>query len=193
MLYLARHGQTAYNSERRLQGQRDIPLSEEGVRQAEALAERLFCGGFRFDRLCCSRLSRARDTARVIGERLGLEPTVLGGVEEICLGCFQGHTFDECAKLYPEAFADYLERPGASNAHGGENGRQVMERARAAILKLPEAENGSALIVCHGAVIGYLRAAVLGVPLNNVSELIPANAEIAVFDREAIENLRNYR
>ena len=93
MLYLVRHGQTAYNAERRLQGQLDIPLDDEGRRQAHALAERLYEAGPRFDALYSSRLSRARETARVIGEKLGLEPFVIDGVEEINFGRFQGHTF----------------------------------------------------------------------------------------------------
>ena len=186
MLYLVRHGQTSFNAERRLQGQLDIPLSEEGVRQAHELAERLFYEGPRVDRIYCSRLSRAKDTARVIGQRLGLEPVVIHGVEEINFGCFQGHTFDECAVLFPEAYADYAARLAASNAHGGETGRQVMERARAALLALPEAREGSALVVCHGAVIGYLRAQAAGLPLDDIKELIPGNAEVVELDAKKL-------
>ncbi len=72
MLYLVRHGQTPYNAERRLQGQTDIPLSETGRGQARALGERLKNEGARFDALYCSRLKRARETASIVGEYLGL-------------------------------------------------------------------------------------------------------------------------
>ena len=194
MLYLVRHGKTAYNAEGRLQGQSDIPLSREGRAQAEALAERIKNEGPRVQRIYCSRLSRAEETARIIGRRLGLAPQVINGIEEIAFGCFEGHTFAECAELFPEAYADYLIHLAASNAHGGETGRQVMERARAALLKLPEARDDSAcaLVVCHGAVIGYLRGAALGLPLTDVRELIPGNAEMIEFDEAAMERLKAY-
>lgn len=193
MLYLVRHGETSYNAEKRLQGQLDVPLNEKGVRQAEALGVWLKNRGMKFDALYTSRLSRAYETARMIGDTLGLEPAVIGGVEEIYFGCFQGHTFDECARLYPEAYADYLIHLAASNAHGGETGREVMERAREAILALPEAKDGAALVVCHGAVIGYLRGAVMGRDLTDIKDLIPKNARLVEFGEEALEKLRNYK
>lgn len=189
MLYLVRHGQTPYNAEKRLQGQLDIPLDDTGRQQAEKLAAWLKDSGLAFDALYCSRLSRAKETAETIGRTLGSEPVTIGGVEEIFFGCFQGHTFEECARLYPEAYADFLIHGSDSSAHGGETGRQVMERARDALLELPEAKTGSALVVCHGAVIGYLRAAAMGRKLNDVSDLIPGNAQLVEFDAEAIEKL----
>lgn len=189
MLYLVRHGQTQYNVERRLQGQLDIPLDDTGRGQAKELALQLKESGMRFDSLYCSRLSRARETAETIGSELGMEPIPIDGIEEIYFGRFQGHTFEECAELFPDAYADFMMRGSDSSAHGGETGRQVMERARGALLRLPEAKEGSALVVCHGAVIGYLRAAAMGRKLNNVSDLIPGNAQLVEFDAEAIEKL----
>ena len=190
MLYLVRHGQTAYNAEYRLQGQLDIPLSDKGREQARELGERLKLEGARFDALYCSTLSRARETAKIVGEYLGLEPKPIPGVEEIYFGCFQGHTFAECAELYPEAYADHVARGSDSDAHGGETGRDVLARARAALLALPESRNDEpALVVTHGAVIGFLRAAAKGLPLADIRELIPANAEIVAFDEGMLESL----
>ena len=189
MLYLVRHGQTQYNVERRLQGQLDIPLDDTGRRQAKELALQLKESGMRFDSLYCSRLSRARETAETIGSELCMEPIPIDGIEEIYFGRFQGHTFEECAELFPDAYADFLKRGSDSSAHGGETGRQVMERAREALLKLTEAKTGSALVVCHGAVIGYLRAAASGRALNNVSDLIPGNARLVEFDEEMTDRL----
>lgn len=192
MLYLVRHGQTAYNTERRLQGQLDIPLDERGREQAAELAERLKNEGPRVNKIYCSTLRRAGETARIIGRRLGLTPVSIEGIEEIAFGCFQGHTFDECARLFPEKYADYLIFGSASTAHGGESGRQVLARSREALLKLPEAHSGSALTVAHGAVIGYLRAASLGLPLDDISALIPDNAEVIPFGEDELERLGAY-
>lgn len=128
----------------------------------------------------------------MIGERLGFEPVVIDGVEEINFGRFQGHTFEECAELFPREYADYAEKLAGSNAHGGETGRDVMERARKAVLSLPEAESGSALVVCHGAVIGYVRAAAMGFPIYDVRELIPDNAEIIALGESELKTLAEY-
>ena len=193
MLYLVRHGQTPYNAERRLQGQLDIPLSDTGREQARELGERLKENGPRVKKLYCSTLSRAGETARIIGRALSLTPITAEGLEEIFFGRFQGHIFSECARLFPEAYADYLIHGSNSNAHGGETGYDVMDRARKALLKLPESANEEpALVVCHGAVIGFLRAAAEGLPLNDVRAFIPENAELCEFTPEMMERIAAY-
>jgi broad specificity phosphatase PhoE len=193
MLYLVRHGQTPYNAENRLQGQLDIPLSDTGREQARELGERLKAEGPRVKKLYCSTLSRAGETARIIGRALSLTPITVKGLEEIYFGRFQGHMFTDCARLFPEAYADYLIHGSNSNAHGGETGFDVMERARKALLKLPESANSEpALVVCHGAVIGFLRAAAEGLPLNDVRAFIPKNAELCEFTPEMMERIAAY-
>ena len=191
MLYLLRHGQTSYNVEHRLQGQIDIPLSDVGRQQAEKLGEWFSHKGPKLDRIYCSKLERAGETARIIGGYLGITPITVFGIEEIFFGCFQGHTFEECARLYPEQYAEFLLR--GTNTHGGETGKQVFERARAALLKLREAESGSALVVCHGAVIGYLRAALMGKRFEDAGELIPDNGQIVSFSEANMRKLREYK
>ena len=189
MISLVRHGQTPYNAERRLQGQRDIPLSPLGIEQAENLGRRLKDEGARFDALYCSRLQRARVTAEIVGRYLGMTPEILPGVEEINFGCFEGHTFEECEKLFPEEYAEFMIRGSDSRPHGGETGRMVLERAVKALLSIPEAKDGKVLVVCHGAVIGFLRAFAAGAPLKNVSEFIPDNAELVAFGKAEMDRL----
>ncbi|MBO4384534.1 MAG: histidine phosphatase family protein [Clostridia bacterium] len=190
MIVLVRHGQTPYNTELRMQGQLDIPLSDEGRRQARVLGERIKTEGARFDALYSSRLSRAVETARIIGEYLGLEPQTVDGLEELNFGCFQGHTFKEIPTLFPEMFAEF-ERTGTDSApHGGETGREVFDRARLALLSLPEAGKGRALVVSHGAVIGFIRAYLNGVPLKDMRDFIPGNAETVELGKAELKKLR---
>lgn len=188
MITLVRHGQTPYNAVHRLQGQSDIPLSELGREQARELGERLKKENARFKALYCSKLGRAKETALIIGGFIGMTPTVLDGVEEINFGIFQGHTFAENAVLYPKEYEEHLKYGTDKNPHGGETGRMVFERARKAVLSVPD----GSLIVCHGAVIGFLRSAVNGGGLSNVKEYIPGNAELIVFTDEELEKLRQY-
>jgi len=71
-IYLARHGQTAYNLEGRFQGQQPVPLDDTGREQAAELAER--AAGYGFATLWCSPLLRAQETAAVVAARIGLTP-----------------------------------------------------------------------------------------------------------------------
>ncbi|MCA0754398.1 histidine phosphatase family protein [Paenibacillus sp. N4] len=70
LIGLVRHGKTDWNAEGRIQGQTDIPLNKEGIRQAEALAGRLFREERVWDAVVSSDLMRARDTAAIIAEKL---------------------------------------------------------------------------------------------------------------------------
>lgn len=66
MIYLVRHGQTAMNRKKLLQGRSDFPLNEEERREAAEAGERLKRAGIVFDRVYCSPLIRARETAELI-------------------------------------------------------------------------------------------------------------------------------
>ena len=199
MLYIVRHGKTAYNIERRLQGQRDIPLCYEGLLQAEELGQKLKREGRVFGALYSSALQRARVTAEIVGRHMGLEPIAISGLEEIALGVFQGHTFAEAAELFPIEYAAYSADRVHCASHGGETPGQVLIRARNALFALPEVqkllageETKDILVVSHGAVTAYLRAAAKGVDLAGYPELIPGNAELIPFGKEELLKIKEY-
>ncbi len=200
MIYLVRHGKTAYNAEWRLQGQRDIPLAYEGLLQAEELGQRLKKSGPEFRALYCSTLSRARVTAEIVGRHIGLAPRAVEGLQEIAFGIFQGHTFAEIEKLFPMEYAAYTADRAHCASHGGETPGQVLERARKAILILPETarelcgeQSENTLVVCHGAVIAYLRAAACGRALDEIRDLIPDNAELIPLGKDELERIARYK
>jgi len=106
MILLVRHGQTEFNRERRLQGQMDSPLTELGLRQAEAVGE-LLAGMIRPAdgwMLAASPLGRARDTATVIGARLGLTVMLDDRLMEVSWGRHEGRTRSELEAGYPDTF-----------------------------------------------------------------------------------------
>lgn len=92
-LLLVRHGETDWNAERRWQGHADVPLNERGREQAEALAETLAAD--RIDAIYTSDLSRARETADILGARLGVPVVVEPDLREIDVGPLEGLTADE--------------------------------------------------------------------------------------------------
>src|SRR3712207_2914672 len=101
LIYLVRHGQTTWNIERRFQGQLDVPLSEEGLRQAEAVASWLVRQRVRFGAVYSSDLLRAKQTAEAIGRRLGLEAEPVRALREIHVGDWQGMLSTEIERRYP--------------------------------------------------------------------------------------------
>jgi broad specificity phosphatase PhoE len=93
MFFVLRHGQTDWNVEARLQGSTDIPLNETGRQQARAAAA--FFKDKGLTKIVASPLSRALETARLVGEQLGLEPVVDARLIERNFGLFEGMTIDE--------------------------------------------------------------------------------------------------
>jgi broad specificity phosphatase PhoE len=149
-VYLARHGQTAYNLEGRFQGQLPVPLDGTGREQAADLAERAATHGFAA--LWCSPLLRARETADVVADRLGLEPREDARLMETDAGDWTNRSFAEIQAEAPEQFAAFATADPGFAFPGGESFAEQEERVAAA---LQEVERGRlpALVVCHGMVI----------------------------------------
>jgi broad specificity phosphatase PhoE len=152
-LLLVRHGLSTWNVENRWQGWADCPLSDEGVRQAEAAAARLVDAGL--TAVVASDLERAQHTAEIVRARLDLgavraEP----GLREYDVGDWQGHTRDEIAARWPELFANW--RKGHRTQLPGGEPRQVFEeRVMEAVRRLAgdESLSGAPLVVTHGGCI----------------------------------------
>src|SRR5919206_4482332 len=92
-LLLVRHGETDWNAEGRLQGHTDRPLNDVGRRQARELAERL--AGEGADAIYASDLARAKETAEIVGARLGLPVVIDADLREKNWGTWEGLTGDE--------------------------------------------------------------------------------------------------
>lgn len=155
-LLLIRHGETAWNAERRLQGHTDIELSEHGQRQARALADAL--AGERVDLIVSSDLRRARETAQAVAAKRGIEVAVDARLRERCYGAFEGMLYSQVARTYPaewEAWQardiDALPPPGERQA---ESFRQFYERAHGALLDWAARHPGKHIaVVSHGGVL----------------------------------------
>jgi broad specificity phosphatase PhoE len=147
---MARHGQTAYNLERRFQGQLPVPLDETGRAQAVELAERASEQGFAA--LWCSPLLRARETTAVVARRIGLEPREDERLMETDAGEWTDLLFSEVQAKAPAEFAAFVAADPNFAFPGGESFAHQEQRVAAA---LEEVERGElpALVVCHGMVI----------------------------------------
>jgi len=147
---LIRHGETEWNAAGRIQGQTDISLSEAGVRQAYALAARLKSEGRSWDAVISSDLKRARETARILADELGLpllppDPRI----RERSFGLAEGTTEEErLARWGPD---------WRSLDIGQESDEEVRRRCLAFIEEWRAARPGiRLLVVSHGSVLAVL-------------------------------------
>jgi broad specificity phosphatase PhoE len=149
-MYLARHGQTAYNAEGRFQGQGPVPLDERGREQAAALAEQAVA--YEFAALWCSPLLRARETADIVARRIGLSPREDARLMETDTGDWTDRSFAEVIAEAPEEFARFKDGDPTFAFPGGESFAQQGVRVAGAFHDIKRAE-APTLIVCHGGVI----------------------------------------
>lgn len=190
-VYLARHGQTAYNLERRFQGHLPVTLDDTGHEQARELAERAKEHGFAA--LWCSPLRRARETTDVVAERLGLEPREEPRLMETDAGEWTDRLFADVQAQTPELFAQFAAGDPAFAFPGGES-FENQERRVAAALADVEREALPALVVCHGMVIraalsyraGHWEPHAERVPNGALVPLAPMQAAAANLDAEAL-------
>src|SRR5580765_3052863 len=159
-LLLVRHGETDWNRERRFQGHADPPLNETGREQANALAEELT--GEEIELVYTSDLQRARETAQIVGARLGADVVPLPALREIDVGEWEGLTWPEIEQRYPEGARLWHER-----GYGWESGEtydQLGERVVAELRRIAaQHPEQRVLVVGHGGTIRVARAFVEGV------------------------------
>jgi broad specificity phosphatase PhoE len=149
---LARHGQTDDNRPPlRFQGWRDTPLNTTGRDQAAELAERVAGDGIAA--LWSSDLSRASETAEVVGARLGLEPRFDPRLREANRGRWEGRLFGDVAQEEPELFAAWTRAGPEWRFPGGESLLEQQQRVAQCVEEIRADGEFPALAVCHGGSI----------------------------------------
>ncbi|MEU1373202.1 histidine phosphatase family protein [Streptomyces triculaminicus] len=160
-IVLWRHGQTAWNVERRFQGSTDIELTGTGVAQARRAARLL--ASMRPDAIVASDLSRARATAAELTAVTGLAASHHAELRETYAGVWQGLTHDEIIERFGEQYAAW-KRGEAVRRGGGELETEVADRAAPVVLshaeKLPD--GGTLVVVSHGGTIRTTIGRLLG-------------------------------
>jgi probable phosphoglycerate mutase len=172
-IYLARHGETPSNAERRVLGQIDQPLNVRGMEQATALRDTL--RGVAFDAIYASPLARSLTTAAVVAD--GRPVRVLGDLRERNQGRFQGQLADS----EPD-FARRMANP-RDDLDGGETTLQLGRRARAALGVIRRAHRGgSILIVGHFLTNQMVLRELLGLSTEQALRITQANDELYLIE-----------
>ena len=160
-LLLVRHGATNATEEGRFSGSSGAELSDEGRRQAERLGERLATHAI--TAIYASPLSRALDTARIIGRHCTLDPVVRDGLQEIGHGHWEGMKRADVERDFPDEYASYDEDPFTFAPRGGESGVAVLARALPVIREVVSAHpGGCVLAVSHKATLRLVLSSLLG-------------------------------
>ncbi len=155
---LARHGETDDNrAPFRFQGFTDTPLNGTGRRQAGELAEKV--ANLELASLWASDLSRARETADIVGARIGMVPTLDARLREASRGRWEGHLFSDIEREEPERYAAWTRGGAEFRFPGGESLLEQQQRVRAALHDIHGTGELPALVVCHGGSIRVMLCA----------------------------------
>lgn len=177
-LCIVRHGETAWNAERRIQGHLDIGLNDTGERQALAAADWL--AAVPFAAVYSSDLLRARTTAAPLAAARGIEVRLEPRLRERRYGIFEGLTYDEARRDHPTVYAFLDSRdPGYGFPGGGESLGELHDRVTAALVEILERHAGETVaVVTHGGVLDIINRFVRGRPLDVPRDFTIPNAGI---------------
>jgi probable phosphoglycerate mutase len=183
-LLIIRHGQTAWNKMKRLQGHSDIPLNEKGELQAMALGETLKHEPL--DAIIASDMQRATKTAEEIAKWHKLQVKIDRDLRERCYGAFEGLHPEEIEQRFPESHAawhaadpDHVFPPGERIA---ESPRQFFHRAMAALHRCAEQHPCQKIaVVAHFGIIESAFRAAHSIPFGDRTRMPVLNTSINRF------------
>lgn len=166
-LFVIRHGETEWNTQKRMQGRLDSDLTEKGKKDAQALGERL--KGTDFVRIISSPSKRTLATAKLV---MGGRPQLIETDErlmEIHLGDWQGKVEKDIENEYPDQFQAYWNEPASFVGVSGESFFDVKERLSAILSELEKATpTGNVLVVTHGVVLKALYLLCRNAPVDEI-------------------------
>jgi len=184
-IYLVRHGETIWNTQKRWQGSKNSELTEVGKQQARKTGELL--SNIALDVAYVSPLGRAVQTIDIILQNKAPEKQILPAVAEINMGNWEGRLQSEIAISEPLQAANFRQRPDLFAVQGAETFVQLQDRVVASLLEIFDRHRGrSILIVSHWVAIKVALAYFSNINLENLSSLEdPKNAELICLSKEA--------
>ncbi len=166
-LYMLRHGETAWNTERRMQGSKNSDLTARGRVQALAMGRTLKA---ELDRepgptiFLRSPLGRTRETSEIVGRELGIASSEWREdirLAELSYGSWEGFSWAEIEIDHPTAMADWRADPHGYCPPGGETHLDLSRRCRAVLTEIATA-GVRTVVVSHGVSGAVVRGLNLG-------------------------------
>jgi broad specificity phosphatase PhoE len=193
-LILIRHGQTTCNLEDVWHGWDDCELTEEGRRQAAAVAARL--AGEHIAAVYTSDLRRAWQTARVVSERHGLEPVVDAGLRERHSGEFEGMRVEDVTAAHPTVWEERNADYWGWRPPGGETFTEVWRRVSGVLDRLKQTHDGQTVVmVTHMCPVRLLTVHLTGISIEDTYRQQLPSTGVSIFsldgDHVAVEILND--
>jgi len=173
--YMARHGLTDWNLVPKVQGATDIPLNEGGIKQAHALAEYIKTSGIKIDKILCSPLSRAAETARIVSEINNIPLQVEPRLIEQNFGKWEGWSKENAKDA-----SFHLAKQQFMNSY--ETGESMFRLAQRIYNFLDELKNTDSdetyLLVTHGGIARVVQSYFYDMTNDEFASFILNNCEI---------------
>ncbi len=188
-IYFARHGETDWNVEKKIQGTTDVPLNEKGLAQAKQLAEKLVRENYQIDCVYTSPQLRAKVTAEKAAEALGVPCIPLQDLIEMDLGEWEGGNWPDIERDYGEVYHYWNSHRRYVTTPGGECYNDVLKRTFRALKYIEESNIKNVLIVSHSAIMLSLRCYLAGLCMDDETMLQfrTKNTEIVELEEEALQ------
>lgn len=180
-LILIRHGEPEQEAKGRCYGSLNVGLSEAGREQIQATLDCI--QNLRAPALYVSPLKRAIESARIVAASLKIQPTVAADLREIDFGRFEGLTYEQVEKLYPEQYKLWMERPTEIQFPQGESFAEVKARVLRFKKSLLQSHPGqTVVVVSHAGANRILLAEALSIPEAAIFRIDQAYAALNVID-----------
>lgn len=189
IFYFVRHGETDWNVAKKIQGTTDVPLNENGLRQARELADKLVTQGYNIDRAYTSPQVRAQATAQTAAMAMGIECIPIEDLRELDLGDWEGDNWPNIEKCYGEIYYFWNSHRRYTKIPNGESYNDLLRRIFKALEYIMKHETGNVLVVSHSAIMFSLQCYLAGLCMDDETMLSfrAKNAEIVEVDGEEIK------
>lgn len=192
-IYLIRHGETEWNKDGRLQGNSNVLLSPEGVRQAVLLAEH--APFHTVDAVYSSDLSRAVMTAEILATKFKLPVIQNPELREASFGDWEGQSLKKLAAENLDDFEKFFTRPDKVHPPNGETFLECQARVMTAMENITVKHDGqSVIVVSHGAAIRLILCVALTIPIRKMWAISQFNMAVNILcidDGRAVVELMN--
>lgn len=168
-LYIIRHGTTKWNVERRLQGRKDSELTEEGIKRAIMLRDRL--QDVDFDMIYSSPLNRALETAKIIKGQRNIEIIIHKSLCELDFGNWEGMQISEIERKFPKEYYSYIKDPESYIPIDGESFEELFNRVQHFLDDIEKLDAKNILVVTHGVTIKAIIAIIKRLSLKEFSSI----------------------
>ena len=179
-IYLIRHGESEWNILKKIQGQKDIPLTKKGIQQAKLVGKRLMDENI--NKIYSSDLKRAYDTAKIIGDYIKIEPVYTKGFREINFGIWEGLSNNIMNREYRDEIYLWRKEPEKLKIQGAETLYEVQERAINSLNAIVHSEDENILIVSHGVTLKTMILGLLNMDLAYFKNLTIDNVGLSIIE-----------